>query len=55
MIVPKGLPLPTVRDGAIETIITNIIKQNEIVKRLDLTVVSLYYAKTRQSVKPQKY
>lgn len=36
------LPLPGVRGGAIETLITNLLQQNEIHQQLDLTAVSIY-------------
>lgn len=36
------LPVPNVSGGAIETILTNIINQNEIDGLLDLTIVSVY-------------
>lgn len=42
LIIPKGLPVPNVKGGAIETLVTTLINQNEIQKRLELTVVSIY-------------
>lgn len=41
-IVPKSLPVPCVKGGAIERLVTDIIDQNEISKALDITVVSIY-------------
>lgn len=41
-IIPKGLPVPAVKGGAIESIITAIINKNEDNKDLDITVVSTY-------------
>lgn len=35
-------PVPDVKGGAIEGIVTNIIKQQEIKNKIDLTIVSLY-------------
>ena len=42
IIVPKGLPVPSVKGGAIETLVNNIIDINEKEKKLDITVVSIY-------------
>ena len=42
MIIPKNLPLPATKGGAIETLITNVINENEMEKKIDLTVVSVY-------------
>ena len=42
IIVPKGLPVPNVKGGAIETLVTDIIKQNEKEKKLDITVFSMF-------------
>ena len=33
MIAPKNLPLPAVKWGSIETLITNVIDENEIEKK----------------------
>lgn len=41
-IIPKGLPVPCVKGGAIERLVTDIIEQNEKDKLLDITVVSVY-------------
>lgn len=41
-ILPKGFPVPNVKGGAIETLITNLIEKNEQEKRIKITVVSLY-------------
>lgn len=42
LIVPKGLPVPNVKGGAIETLVTDLINQNEIEKKIDITVCSIY-------------
>lgn len=42
LIIPNLLPVPNVLGGAIETIVTNIIEEQEKNKLLDLTVVSIY-------------
>lgn len=41
-ISPMRLPIPAVKGGAVETIIDNIIFMNEIEKRFDLTVISVF-------------
>lgn len=42
MIVPKGLPVPAVKGGAIETLVNDIIDENEKKAKLEITVASLY-------------
>lgn len=42
VIVPNLFPLPSVKGGAIETLVTNVISENEKEKKLDLTVISIY-------------
>jgi len=42
IILPKGLPVPNVKGGAIETLVTDIINKNEIEKKLDITVFSIF-------------
>lgn len=42
MIVPNLCPLPSVKGGAIETLVTNLIIENEKEKKIDLTVISIY-------------
>ena len=39
---PLWLPVPNVKGGAIETLITNLIDENEIEKRFQFTVISIY-------------
>lgn len=41
-ITPNLLPVPNVRGGAIETIMTNIIKEQEKSEKIDITIVSIY-------------
>ncbi len=41
-ITPNLLPVPNVLGGAIETIITNVLKEQEKNNSLDITVVSIY-------------
>jgi len=42
MILPKGLPVPAVKGGAIETLVNDVIDENEKESKLEITVVSLY-------------
>ena len=51
LILPKGLPLPNVKGGAIETLVTALINQNEIHKKVELTVVSIY---DKEAIKESK-
>ena len=53
MIVPKGLPVPAVNGGAIETLLNLLSDQNEKEKKLELTIISIYDKKAKQ--KAQKY
>lgn len=41
-ITPNLLPVPNVKGGAIESIMTNIIKEQEKNNKLDITIVSIY-------------
>lgn len=42
IITPCGLPIPAVKGGAVLTLIESIIKQNEIYKNMDLSVIGIY-------------
>lgn len=42
IILPKGLPVPAVKGGAIESLMTDIINQNEKLNRADITIASVY-------------
>lgn len=42
IIAPKGLPVPAVKGGAVETLIDVINKQNEIEKKLDIDVYTIF-------------
>lgn len=53
MITPNLLPVPAVKGGAIENLVTNIIKEQEQQKKLDLTIVSIYDEKA--STESKKY
>ncbi len=54
LILPKGLPVPNVKGGAIESLVTDLIKQNEIEKKLDITVYSIYNEKAKEESKKYK-
>lgn len=51
LITPNLLPVPSVKGGAIESLVTNIVKKQEEYKKLDLTVVSLYDEKALKESK----
>ena len=51
LITPNLLPVPSVKGGAIESLVTNIVKKQEEYKKLDLTVVSLYDKKALEESK----
>ena len=42
LIAPGLLPVPATQGGAIETLMTSIVNQNELYKELDLTVVTTF-------------
>ena len=42
IITPNVLPVPAVKGGAVETLVNNIIDENETDKNFDFTVVSIY-------------
>ena len=45
MIIPKNLPLPATKGGAIETLITNVINENEMEKKIELSKYKIYLYK----------
>jgi glycosyltransferase involved in cell wall biosynthesis len=54
IIIPKGLPLPRVKGGAIETLINDIIDENERQGKLELTVASIYDCEAEKEAKKYK-
>ena len=42
IICSSGLPVPAVKGGAIETLVEIICKENEVYKKLDIDVYSIY-------------
>ena len=55
LILPKGLPVPAVKGGAIESLMTDIINENEKKKKLDITVVSILDEKAKKESKKYKH
>ena len=53
IIVPNLLPVPCVKGGAIERLVTDIIDQNEIDNKLDITIASIYDEKAK--IESKKY
>ena len=41
IILPKGLPVPNVKGGAIETLVTDIINQNEVERKMNISESSI--------------
>ncbi|HBE41972.1 MAG TPA: hypothetical protein DDW27_12340, partial [Bacteroidales bacterium] len=42
IVLASPLPVPSVKGGAIETLVTNLIDQNEVFKELDLYIFSIF-------------
>ena len=49
------LPIPNVKGGAIETLITNLIDENEIKRKFYFTIVCMYDKKAKELSKNYKY
>lgn len=49
------LPIPNVKGGAIETLITNLIDENETKKKFYFTIVCMYDKKAKEISKKYKY
>ena len=41
MIAPIGLPVPAIKGGAVETLITNLIDENETYKKMLIDVITI--------------
>jgi len=54
IILRKGLPVPNKNGGAIESLITDIINQNEQEKKLKITVYSIYDSKVEKEINKYK-
>ena len=55
LIVPNVFPVPAVKGGACEQLVTDFINQNEIYKKIDITVVSPYYEIAKKQSVNYKY
>lgn len=55
LIVPNVFPVPAVKGGACEQLVTDFINQNEKYKKLDITVVSPYDEEAVEQSKKYKY
>jgi len=55
IISPGNLPIPSVLDGAIETLATHILEENEIHKKLEITVFSNYNAMAKSRSENYEY
>ncbi|MBV4417259.1 glycosyltransferase family 4 protein [Clostridium tyrobutyricum] len=55
LISPGILPIPNIYGGAIETLITNFIQQNEIYHKVNLIVISVYNSKAKRLSEKFKY
>lgn len=53
IIAPARLPIPATKGGAIETLTEHLLKQNELLHKIDFTVISPY--DTEAYVQSQKY
>lgn len=51
LITPNLLPVPSVNGGAIENLVTNVVREQEKEGRIDLTVVSIYSKKAFEESK----
>ena len=54
LITPNLLPVPNVLGGAIETLVTNILKEQTIENKIDITIVSIYNKLAYQESKKYK-
>lgn len=55
MIIPPDFPVPAVKGGAIETLITNLVEQSREETGIQLTVCSRYDAEAERRVNEAKY
>jgi len=55
IMLPTRLPVPTVLGGAVETLVQNIIDQNELDHRYDLTVIAIFHEKAYEASKKYKH
>lgn len=50
-----SLPIPAIKGGAVETLIENIVKENENLKKVDLYIISIYDKDANLQSKKYKY
>jgi spore coat protein SA len=55
IILPTRLPVPAVKGGAVETLAQNLIDQNELDHRYDLTVICIHDGKAFEASKKYKH
>lgn len=55
IVPPQKLPIPSVKGGAVESLIDLLIKENEIQKNLNITVISIFNKKAYRESKQYKY
>lgn len=55
IIIPKLLPIPCVRGGAIEKLVNDLIDENEKKQKLDITLVSIYDGQAEEESKRYKH
>lgn len=55
LVSPGALPIPNIYGGAIETLITNFMEQNEIYHKVDLTVISVYNSEAKKLSQKFRY
>ena len=51
LIIPRGLPVPALKGGAIETLMNMLADENEKWKKINLTIVSTYDKEAKKSSK----
>ena len=54
LIIPRGLPVPALKGGAIETLMNMLADENEKWKKINLTIVSAYDKEAKKSSKNYK-
>ena len=55
LIMPNVFPVPAVKGGATESLITNLLEKNEIEKKINFTCISVYDEKAEIESKKFKY
>lgn len=55
LVLPEVYPVPAVKGGAIEELVTILIEQNEIEKKAELVVFSMENEQARERAKEYKH